>query len=240
MMFRYVGTKERLVDKVVNEIQQQITEGGLAPGMMLPPERELCEQLGVSRTVLREAVRMLVTKGLLDTRPGVGTIVRQVTSEQISEPLGIMLAQTENITLDHLDDVRNILEVEIARRAARYATDEEILSLREMTDRMGAAKNLHEEFADLDTLFHRSLAEMTHNPFLVVLLDSISDLMRDVRLMVLEYINLPELVNPGHVRLVEQIATHDSEGAAEAMQDHLEQARMIQTEYLALRKGGSK
>ena len=72
MMFRYVGTKERLVDKVVNEIQQQITEGGLAPGMMLPPERELCEQLGVSRTVLREAVRMLVTKGLAGDPPGSG------------------------------------------------------------------------------------------------------------------------------------------------------------------------
>src|SRR5512143_3428897 len=97
-MFRSIGTKEKLVDRVVVEIQRQILEGGLPPGTMLPSERELCEQLGVSRTVLREAVRMLVTKGLLEARPGVGTIVKQMGSEQISETIGFMLNQDKSMT----------------------------------------------------------------------------------------------------------------------------------------------
>src|SRR6266498_3321909 len=118
MMFRNIGTKERLVDRVVNEIQGQILEGRLTPGMKLPPERELCEQMGVSRTALREGVRMLVSRGLLVTRPGVGTTVHQLTSDHITQPLSIILTQAGPINPDHLNQVRQILEVEIAQLAA--------------------------------------------------------------------------------------------------------------------------
>ena len=231
-MFRNVGTKERLVDRVVLEIQEQITEGTLPPGTMLPPERELCEQLGVSRTVLREAVRMLVTKGLLETRPGVGTIVRQVTSEQISGPLSILMSQVDEINLDHLHDVRNILEVEIARRAATNATQEDINMLSDLIRSMETARNYRLEFANLDALFHRTLAQTTHNPLLVILMDSISELLQDVRLMVQEYTDLADTVNPGHTQLLKAIINHDPDAAAQAMHDHLDVARSIQNDLL--------
>src|SRR3990172_4915905 len=90
-LFRSVGIKGGLVDRVVEEIQRVIVNGHLELGMKLPPERELAEELGVSRTVIREAVRILVAKGLLETRPGVGTIVRQVNRDQIVGPLSLLL-----------------------------------------------------------------------------------------------------------------------------------------------------
>ena len=109
-------SKQRLVDRVVADIQDLIIQGKLAVGAKLPPERELAELFGVSRTVIREAVRILVTKGLLESKHGIGTMVRQGTRDQLVEPLGWLL-QRNDVTLDDLHEVRTILEVEIAGRS---------------------------------------------------------------------------------------------------------------------------
>ena len=89
--FRVLGRKDGLVDRVVGEIERQILEGSMDVGTRLPPEREFSERLGVSRTVVREAVCILVTKGLLETRHGIGTTVRAVTREEVVKPLTLFL-----------------------------------------------------------------------------------------------------------------------------------------------------
>jgi DNA-binding FadR family transcriptional regulator len=231
-MFRSIGTKERLVDRVVNEIQKQILEGGLPPGTMLPSERELCEQLGVSRTALREAVRMLVTKGLLETRPGVGTVVKQIGSNQISESISFMLNQDKNLTLIHLHNVRRVLEVEIARLAAVNSNAENITRLREITAEMFAALGEYEEFSLLDAEFHRTLAESTQNPLLPVLLDSIRDLFVDVLMQIQIYSHQVEVTLPDHTRIIDEVEKRNPNGAAEAMRIHLEHAFALMREHL--------
>lgn len=231
--FRHIGMKNRLVDRVVDEIQQQIMEGKLTPGMMLPPERELTEQLGVSRTALREAVRMLVTKGLLETRPGVGTIIKRITSSQITEPLSILINQAGSINLDHLDQLRRILEVEIAEAASREATAEDIENLRTINDQFSAARGDPEEFAALDAQFHRALAESTHNPLLAILLDTIHDLMDNIRHLVQKYPHLADEVIPDHEMLFRSVEGRDTAAARTAMLNHLEHARRIQSQILA-------
>jgi len=231
-MFRSIGTKERLVDRVVTEIQRQILEGGLPPGTMLPSERELCEQLGVSRTVLREAVRMLVTKGLLETRPGVGTIVKQMGSEQISESIGLMLNQDKNMTLIHLHHVRRMLEVENAKLAAKHATEEDIARLQEIMLGMKEALNDAEEFSLLDAEFHRALADSTHNPLLGILLDSIRDLFLDVIVQIQVPSYQVDHTLPEHGRIVDEVAARNPEGAAAAMRTHLESALQMMRKRL--------
>jgi DNA-binding FadR family transcriptional regulator len=232
-MFPNVGAKGRLVDRVVEAIQEQITQGTLKTGDMLPPERELCEQLGVSRTALREAVRMLVSKGLLETRPGVGTIVCQLTSNHVLEPLSI-LVQTSNggITLDHLHEVRKILEVENARQAAEKASPEDIERIHVILRHMEVVQGVGEQFAALDSEFHRLIAEMTHNPLLLLLLDTMRDLISEVRAKVWQYQNLAQVVIPDHQQIAQFIAAHQADEAAQAMQDHLEHAREIQYKVL--------
>lgn len=232
-MFRNVGVQGGLVDRVVNEIQRVIVSGELEPGMKLLPERELADQLGVSRTVVREAVRILVAKGLLETKPGVGTIVRQVTSDQIVEPLSLLLqTQKGGVSIEHLHQVRRMLEVEIAGLAAIQATEEDIRELSELLTEMESVTDIPEVFAARDADFHQGLAKTTHNPLLIILLDSIRDLMQEVRLMVTRHPDLRTRVMPDHRRILERVAARDPEGARQAMEDHLEHARRFQEELL--------
>jgi DNA-binding FadR family transcriptional regulator len=231
-MFRTVGVKDRLVDRVVDEIQYQIMDGKFTPGMMLPPERELCEQLGVSRTVLREAVRMLVSRGLLETRPGVGTLVKEITSDQVKQPLAMILTQSGSINLDHLNQVRQILEIAIIQLAAKEATGEDISRLRSLHQKMEENSETPLDYSILDGDYHRALAEITRNPFLVMLVDTIRDAMESVRIMVLKHPGLIATVNKDHLKMIELLEAHDPVAAGLAMGAHLEHARQIQKEVL--------
>jgi GntR family transcriptional repressor for pyruvate dehydrogenase complex len=225
--FQMVGGKGRLVDRVVNEIQGVILSGDLAPGVKLPPERELTEELGVSRTVIREAVQILVAKGLLETKPGVGTIVRQVTRDQLVEPLSFLL-QAHAVSPPDLHQVRQILEVAIAGLAASQAAQADITRMEQILNGMEAVRDDPVAFAAKDADFHHKLAETTHNALLVFLLGSLRDLTHEIRLRVARYPGLAEEVLPSHWRIVERVAAKDPEGAREAMQEHLDQAWRIQ------------
>jgi DNA-binding FadR family transcriptional regulator len=240
-LFRNVGIKGGLVDRVVNEIQRVIVDGQLEPDAKLPPERELAEELGVSRTVIREAIRILMAKGLLETKPGVGTIVRQVTRDQIVEPLSLLLQTQEGgVSIEHLHQVRRILEVEIAGLAALQATEEDIEELKQVLDEMESVKDIPEAFVAGDADFHQGLAATTHNPLLIVLLASIRDLMREVRLMVTQHPDLREQVMPDHRKILEQVAAQDSAGARQAMEQHLEHAWRFQEDLLTAKSQGEE
>src|SRR5713226_8764577 len=119
--FKVIGRKDGLVDQVVQAIEAQILSGRLAVGARLPAERDFSESLGVSRPVVREAVRNLTTRGLLDTRHGIGTTVRAVSRDEVVKPLTLFLrARGEEISIEHLHQVRSILEVENAALAAGH------------------------------------------------------------------------------------------------------------------------
>jgi GntR family transcriptional repressor for pyruvate dehydrogenase complex len=232
-LFQNVGVKGGLVDRVVEEIQRVIVNGRLEPGMRLPSERELTYELGVSRTVIREAVRILMAKGLLETRPGVGTIVRQVGRDQIVQPLSLLLQSQEGgISIHHLHQVRQILEVEIAGLAALQATDEDIAGLKEIMVDIQRAADLPELFADVDADFHQALAATTHNPLLILLLDSIRDVMQEMRLRVTRHPGLHEQVTRDHACIVDRVAAKDVQGARHAMLQHLGHAWDIQQAIL--------
>ncbi|MGC8877613.1 MAG: FadR/GntR family transcriptional regulator [Anaerolineae bacterium] len=226
-LFHSVAPEGRLVDRVVDQIQRLILDGHLRVGTRLPSEMELAAQLGVSRTVIREAVRILTAKGLLETRPGVGSIVRQMTRDQVVEPLGHLL-RAHNVTLDDLHEVRGILEVEIAGLAARQADAEDIAKLRQAMEAMTRATNDAEALAAHDAEFHRALAQATHNPLLVILLDSIRDLMQEVRLRVSSYPDIVEVIIPDHYRVLDCVVAGDEEGARRAMREHIDHAREFQ------------
>ncbi len=240
-MFKNVGASDRLVDRIANEIQSVIAARQLSPGAKLPPERELCDQMGVSRTALREAVRMLVSRGLLEIRPGSGTTVRKMTSDQISEPLAMLIrTHDQAITPDHMHEVRSILEVGIVRMAAVNATERDIADLKAIIEQMEKGGLRSAEFAEKDAELHKRIAEASHNVLLGVLLDSIRDVMQEIRSRVRRYSGLAEIVNPDHRRIVERIAARDPEGAAEAMYDHLEHAKAVQREVLTGKEAGKR
>jgi GntR family transcriptional repressor for pyruvate dehydrogenase complex len=223
--FRTVGSKDRLVDRVVAEIERSIISGELAPSAKLPPERELAETLGVSRTALREAVRILAAKGLLETQHGVGTTVQALTSQHVFEPLDLYLRTQEGgtISFEQLHQVRSMLEMEIVGIAAESATDEEVAKLRSVFESMVEADGDIELLAVRDTEFHRTLAEMTHNPLLLVLMDSIRELLREYIALVTVYLDPLEDNIRLHEMLLERVEAGDRDGARQAMQINLDQ-----------------
>ena len=231
-LFHAVAVEGRLVDRVANEIQRLIVDGQLPAGTKLPSEMELTGRLAVSRTVIRESVHILTAKGLLETRPGVGTIVRQVTRDQVVEPLGHLL-RARNATLDHLSQVRSILEVEIAALAAAQATREDMAGLETVMAEMEAAAGDAVTIAARDADFHRGLAEITRNPLLIILLDSIRDLMREVRLQVSSHPDVVHTIIPDHRRILQRVVAGDPDGARRSMLEHIEHARKIQLAVFA-------
>ncbi|RPJ75954.1 MAG: FadR family transcriptional regulator, partial [Alphaproteobacteria bacterium] len=230
-IFRIIGNKDRLVDRVVNEIQQLIIDQKLEPGVHLPPERDFAEQIGVSRTVLREAIQVLEVKGLLEVKHGIGTIVREVGRAQLSEPLN-MLFLTRGITLDDLHQVRTILEVEIAHVAAQKATDQDVIELKSILKNLEDNMNSSEGFAKWDNEFHHTLAKLSRNPLLLMLLDSIGGLTQEVRLSVSNYPDLFNKVMPDHYEILSFIEARDASNARKSMRKHLENAREIQQLYV--------
>jgi GntR family transcriptional repressor for pyruvate dehydrogenase complex len=232
--FRNIGRKGGLVNQVVQAIEEQIFDGRLPMGARLPAEDEFAASLGVSRPVLREAVRTLVTKGLLDTRQGVGTTVRAVTHEEIAKPLTLFLRTCDQeVNLEHLHQVRSILEVENAGLTARQRTEEDIADLTRLCEEMKAAANDPEVFAARDSEFHRRLSETTHNPLLILLLDCIQKMMAEVRVLVsLRQPHLFDRVMPTHIRILECVMGHDPAGARAAMREHLDTALAIQRELI--------
>jgi GntR family transcriptional repressor for pyruvate dehydrogenase complex len=226
-----IGNQGRLVDRVAQEIERLILDGVLEAGVKLPPQRELAEQIGVSRTVIREAMHILETKGLLESRHGFGTLVRQVSPDQFTQSMSWLLRSTK-ISLDDLHQVRSIVEVENVRLAALNATPEGTQNLRRILEEMDSAKSDIQQFADKDAEFHTALAQMTDNPLLTLLIDTIRDLIQEVRLSISRHPRLKATVMPDHYAILERVEARDSEGACNAMRAHLEHARKMQELYL--------
>src|SRR5713226_6497792 len=120
--------KTRIYEEVAAQIQRLITEGRLRPGDHLPPERELAERFGVSRTSVRDAIRVLELMGLLEPRQGEGTVVRDLSPDALVTPVASLLARHRTL-LAELMDVRKMIEPGLAARAALHASEEDLEKL---------------------------------------------------------------------------------------------------------------
>src|SRR5258708_39147664 len=121
---------ERLYEKVVEQIERRILSGDLKVGDQLPSERELGDQFHVSRTAVREAIKALREKGLVEVRPGRGTFITNDTSQAARDSLGLMLKIAPGEGSRDLVEVREMLEPEIAVLAATSATEDHIAVMR--------------------------------------------------------------------------------------------------------------
>jgi GntR family transcriptional regulator, transcriptional repressor for pyruvate dehydrogenase complex len=223
-MYRIVRTS-RLYEQIVQQVEESIDKGALKPGNQLPPERELAHQFGVSRTAVREAVKALREKGLVEAYPGRGTFVTDGTSHAIRQSLDrmIRIGQPEGST--YLAEVREILEPEIAALAATRADAEDLTSMHEAVSIMDKAKRDSDAFIEADLDFHLALAEAAANPLILSLIDSIVGLLREQRLRIFQVEGGPERGQYHHKKIMEAIERHDPLGAREAMKAHLRQVR---------------
>ncbi|HBS61041.1 MAG: FadR/GntR family transcriptional regulator [Bacillota bacterium] len=156
--------RRQLVDEVISQLQEQISVGVYKIGAKIPTEPELMEQLGVSRTTVREAVRVLASAGLLEVRQGDGTYVRASSTEV--EPLEQRLRRASVL---EIFEVRQLLEIEIAKIAALRRTDQDLLAMNAGLEKKEQARREHnlESYIEGDIAFHNAIAVASKNTVLI-------------------------------------------------------------------------
>jgi len=219
-LFEHVEREPRLSDKVANMMLETILSRRLEVGDRLPSERELGEQFGVSRTVVREAVRALVAKGVIEVRSGSGLRVAAVDSAAVSESMSLFL-RAESLDFEKVHEVRALLEVHMAGLAAERATAADIRQLRTVHDRMVSKARDVEAAARDDLEYHRTIALATRNELFLVLMNSIGTSLIDIRRANLASGSAPDTLAQ-HEAILDAIAARDHEGARAAMSAHLE------------------
>jgi GntR family transcriptional repressor for pyruvate dehydrogenase complex len=230
---RQVRREERLADKVADLLKQAIIGGQLKMGDRLPPERVLGERFGVSRTVIREAIRSLAAKGLVEVRSGSGTIVGRVGAGSVTETMQLYLRGAA-FEYGAIDEVRVMVEVHVAGVAAERATAQDLDDMREILYAMAATAHDYQRCAVHDAEFHRCVAGATHNPLYLVVLDSIGEPIMTVRRGTLSLPERPPMAIAAHHRILDCIAAHDAEGAREAMRAHLVDSRTQWQRFLSV------
>jgi GntR family transcriptional repressor for pyruvate dehydrogenase complex len=215
----------RLYEQIVQQIEGSILKGELSEGSQLPAERDLAKQFGVSRTAVREAIKALQEKGLVDAFPGRGTFVANGTSNSMRRFLDRIIKSGETDGWAYLVEVREILEPEIAALAAIRATDQDLTAMKDAVAVMDQAGRDSDAYIEADLDFHLALAEAAANPIVLSLIDSIVGLLREQRFRIFSTGGGPERGQHHHKRILDAIKRHDAQGARGAMQAHLSQVR---------------
>jgi GntR family transcriptional repressor for pyruvate dehydrogenase complex len=218
----------RLSEAIIRQLQDLIAEGRLKPGERLPAERELAEQLGVSRTSVREALRGLETRGLVEIRVGEGAFVREGSLDSALEPLAFVVAPQIEVVKE-LFEARRLIEPAIAALAARRATEAEIQAMERILE--GQARELDGGGIGLrqDVAFHAALANSAHNRSISRIINAVMELLAPSRRVSLGTPGRPRQSHEDHWRILDAIRQRDELAAHRAVLDHLIAAERLVT-----------
>ncbi|GAB2802386.1 transcriptional regulator GlcC [Halomonas shantousis] len=223
----------RMPDTVATKIEKLILDGIIKPGQALPSERRLCNKLGVSRASLREGLRVLRGRGIIDTQQGRGSFVAQLLPARDDSPLMHMFRDHPR-TLYDLLEVRALLEGESARLAALRGTPADfVLITRRYEELVALVENADDvdvpTLARLDHAFHLAICEASHNPVLVYTLQGLTDLwLSSVFASVNNLYHRPgprAQINQQHERLHRAIVGRQPDLAWRVAQEHLHSVR---------------
>ena len=225
-MFQQVK-QSRVFQEVVDQIQEAIIQGKLAPGSRLPAERELAEIFKASRGTLREALRVLEQKGLISIRTGVkgGAVVNALSTHQISESLDLLI-RFQHISLRDLAEFREGVEGIVAAMAAQRAAKEDIRHLKALLGRaescLKQGASGWDAFIGIDNQIHMAMAKIAGNPVYESVLQTIYDnihryfdrfLVREEKIIQENYKDLHDIVKA--------VEKGDAQKASRLVRDHV-------------------
>ncbi|MFH5837060.1 FadR/GntR family transcriptional regulator [Proteiniclasticum sp. C24MP] len=213
----------KVYEQVIEQIKYMITSGELKKGEKLPPERELVEKFQVSRTSVREALRALQIIGLIESRQGGGNYIKDSFEDNLIEPLSMMFV-LQNSRNSEILELRRVLEVETARLAAKNITEEELVHLKEIIDRM---KDLPDEKENiiLDKELHYVIARASGNNLIMSILTAVSSLMdsfiKEAREAIINKDENKSVLLEHHENMYIAMKNHDEKAAARVMKEHM-------------------
>ncbi|TCB75133.1 transcriptional regulator LldR [Acinetobacter sp. ANC 4173] len=221
----------KVSDKAVQSLRVLIEQSNMQVGDRLPAERKLCEQLGVSRSSLREAIQQLTSQGMLVSKVGAGTYLQQSPSSwsqhQIVQPLSELIDEDPAYRFD-VQEARIILEGGTAWHAALRATPEDIQHIRNCYDQITHFQSLgdDEQAARADANFHLAIAEASHNLVLIQVMRGVFDLLQfNVALgrrKVYSEAHRFDQLHEQHLQVIDAIERRDPEAARKAVCGHIE------------------
>ena len=211
-------SNERLLDKVIGQIMENIKNGELQPGMRLPNEPELAAGFGVSRGILREALTILQTKGIIYRKPKEGTFIAPDVLEAISRSREISVREA---TCLDLIEVRECFEPRMVEKVIALASDEEIEALSELAQGREEKESGH----SLDYYFHYRLAELSRNIIFVNFIDTYYDIIDELRTRSGRQGSRMEEMSAEHGEIARAIRERNVKKAKKCMKYHLKKVR---------------
>jgi len=215
--------RQRLTDSVTRQLMQAITDQPLRPGDELLSEAELANGFGVSKPVIREALRGLAALGVVEIQQGKLATVRAPTSEPL-ENFFRFVAHSTREGLREVIELRRVLETEIAALAALRITDDKVCQLEATVAKMGRHLDDVDPWVDTDLGFHILIAESTKNSLMLYLVEALNGLFREsMRLLFLQReLRDEKATHLRHVRIFEALQARDPEAARQAMNVHFD------------------
>ncbi|MGO1570703.1 MAG: FadR/GntR family transcriptional regulator [Canibacter sp.] len=219
------GLRERIgdlkSDKVIAVLEEQILSGDLAPGTQLPPESELCQALGVSRTVLRDAVRMLVARGLLNVKQGRGTVVAEPNEKAYADSMVALLARS-NLQVRDVMEARISIETMVAGIAAQAGTEADWDALDRLEKSLVHAISIGDEDSarEAHAAFHAGILNATHQPALILILNSINNVALLTGSASVRAGKMSDWDLNAHRLLLDALKIGDPQAAVKAMKNH--------------------
>lgn len=215
-----VQNDKSLPQAVVQQIEHMIRQKTLKPGDQLPPEKELAEELGVSRTVVREAIVILRQANVLEVRHGVGTFVTEPLPEHALEQITHLLRrQVQSVYEVH--EVRAAFEPQLVAIAVDRIVEEELETLRQVIAEMEASINDMQRFIELDLLFHDTIIMATKNNTFRLILNPIMEVLLEIRKLGSAVDGAAEQTIRDHKEVLKAIESKDRDLAQIAMTKHL-------------------
>ncbi len=230
--FVRIEREKPLSYKVGEQIRKALRQKVFLPGEKLPGEIELAEKFGVSRTAIREALRLLSGRGLVDIRKGSGVYVSEIDMSYVVDPFYDLLEmKCGEGSLLHIIRVRLFMEPPITRIAVEHHSEDDITYLQNQFKKMeehidDPAKNI-----EYDINFHRRIASATNNPLIPVIMEPIFQLLDKFISLTYKQSHAPEMAINFHRTLVECFQNQDSERAYEVMKEHMTTAEVHTIQY---------
>jgi len=221
--------RKRLYQQVADNLESLIFNGTYAVGSRLPSEQELADEYGVSRNVVREALKRLKEHGLVIIRTGSGTYVAEPSTESVSDAFQRLIRHnTLNLSIGNFYEIRRMIEPEAARIAAERATNEQIEELTRTYKTMESNQDNRQGWSKADLTFHRMIAAATHNPLVLSIIDPLTAPLSEVISAGREDPTGIEAGLDAHRRILDAIRDRNGQAAFQAMLDHLNdsEARM--------------
>ncbi|UWX56235.1 FadR family transcriptional regulator [Maribacter litopenaei] len=228
-MFPSLGNKIALSEQVENELTQAIRNGNYLPGGKLPTENELSQMFNVSRTSIREAVKKMSAKGLVEVRRGSGVYVQEISIKNTSEILNMFFElSTDEDIISQTINARLILEPSLAANAAKNRNENQLEILQKNFEELiNCQLSEKDKEAEIDNNFHRTILSISNNKVLTLLVSPIFNLMPKFKAVVYakprdgDMQREKEIMLAHHKNILEAIQHKDENAAKIAMQKHI-------------------